>query len=164
MTSPVSWPPAGVTQRMLELKELVDIVRRCSGGEDYASHLARYLAIRSAGLIEAVRDDVADQHCRVVGPIRPHRRVVSGLRTGLGARPDQLIDFVQSFDVDWALQLATWLEEDESERKDSVASLVGTRKKIAHGDGVSMNARQALAWADTALDVARWFIKTFDPR
>lgn len=139
------------------------MVRRLSGAEDYANHLARYLAIRSAGLIEAIRDDVADQHCRAVAPARPHRRVASGLRTGLGARPDQLVSFVQSFDVQWAEELSEWLDEDESERKNLVSGLVGARKKIAHGDGAGVSIRQAIEWAEVAIDLANWLVQKFDP-
>lgn len=164
MNPQASWPPAGVTQRILELKELAGIVRSCSGQEDYASHLARYLVVRSAGLVEAVRDDVADQHCRAIAPSRPHRRITSGLRTGLGARPDQIVSFIQTFDVSWADDFRSWLEENESERQISLAGLVGARRKIAHGDGASLNARQALEWSGTAIEVANWLIRRFDPR
>lgn len=160
----VTWPPAGVTQRILELKDLLAVVRRLSGAEEYANHLARYLTVRSAGLIEAVRDDVADQHCRAVAPARPHRRVASGLRTGLGARPEQLVSFVQSFDVMWAEELSIWLDENESERKNLVSGLVGARRKIAHGDGAGVSLRQAIEWAETAIDLAKWLVMRFDPR
>lgn len=140
------------------------MVGRLSGAEDYATHLARYLTVRSAGLIEAVRDDVADQHCRAVAPQRPHRRVATGLRTGLGARPDQLVSFVQSFDVAWAEELAEWMDEDESKRKNLVSGLVGARKKIAHGDGAGVSVRQAIEWAEISIDLAKWLVKRFDPR
>lgn len=163
MTTPVNWPPVGVTQRMLELTQLKEIVRRCSGGEDYASHLARYLTIRSAGLVEAVRDDVVDQHCRIVGPTRLHRRITSGLRLGLGATPKQLTEFVGTFDTAWGKELESLLNKDEAELRNSLSSLIGARKKIAHGDGVNLNSRQALEWADTALKLAKWFITRFDP-
>ena len=149
---------------MLELKELADLVRSFSGREKYAGHLNRYLAVRSAGLIEAVRDDVADQHCRVVSPRRPHRRIAAGLRTGQGARPQQLINFVQSFDIDWGEELNAWFEAEDGERKNRVSALVSARVKIAHGDGANVSSGPALAWADDALEVARWLVAKFDPR
>lgn len=159
-----TWPPPGVTQRMLDLKELQSVVRNCSGREPYAPHLSRYLVVRSAGLIEAVRDDVADQYCKAVSSPRAHRRVTHGLRGGTGVRPKQLIDFVKTFDIDWANDLETWLENDDYNRKDRLGALVASRIKIAHGDGTSVSISQALPWADTALETANWFISKFDPQ
>lgn len=159
----IGWPPPGVRQRIIELKELRDLITRLPEGDEALVHLSRYLVVRSAGLVEAVRDDVADQHCRVVGPMRPYKRVSAGLRNGQGARPSQLIEFVQTFDVDWASQLGDWLEEDDSERKNRIGALVAARKKIAHGDGQSVSSGQALSWADTSMEVANWLVRIFDP-
>lgn len=159
-----TWPPPGVTQRILHLKELQSLVRSCSGKESYAPHLNRYLVVRSAGLVEAVRDDVADQYCKAVSSPRAHRRVTQGLRGGTGVRPKQLIDFVKTFDIDWSSDLESWLEDEEHDRKNRLGALVASRKKIAHGDGASTSASQALQWADTALETANWFISKFDPQ
>ncbi|XPP27884.1 MAG: HEPN domain-containing protein [Leucobacter sp.] len=158
-----AWPPVGVTQRMIELKELQDLVRSTSGGEDYASHLDRYLVVRSAGLIEAVRDDVADQHSRMIGTARLHKRIADGLRNGLGVRPNQLIDFVRTFDQQWSEELEGWLAADDGNRKNQLGALVAARKKIAHGDGAGVSSRQALSWADIALETSKWLVARFDP-
>lgn len=149
---------------MLDLMALSDLVRSVDDWDDAAPHLARYLTVRSAGLVEAVRDDVADEHCRAVGPLRPHRRVASGLRLGQGARPAQLVDFVRSFDPVWGDELSTWLNEDDSRRSDQLGALVKARKKIAHGDGERVSSGIALQWADCAVDVAKWLIERFEPR
>lgn len=159
----IGWPPPGVRQRIIELKDLRDLIARLPEGDDALVHLSRYLVVRSAGLIEAVRDDVADQHCRIVGPTRPHKRVSAGLRNGQGVRPSQLIDFMLTFDRDWASQLLDWFEEDDGERKNKIGALVAARKKIAHGDGQSVSSGQALAWADASMEVANWLVGIFDP-
>lgn len=158
-----AWPPAGVTQRIIELKELQDMVRSMSAREDYAPHLGRYLVVRSAGLIEAVRDDVADQHSRTIGAVRLHKRITAGLRNGLGVRPEQLINFVRTFDQQWAQELTGWLDADDSKRRNQLGALVAARKKIAHGDGEAVSTGQALNWADVALDISKWLEKRFDP-
>lgn len=158
-----TWPPVGVTQRILDHKGLAAVVRDVDERDDAAPHLARYLVVRSAGLVEAVRDDVADEHCRIVGPARPHRRVASGLRSGQGAAPGQLVAFVRTFDVIWGDELELWLAEDDSLRADQLGSLVGMRKKIAHGDGERVNTGASLRWAGHAVDVANWLVARFDP-
>lgn len=157
------WPPVGVTQRLLDLKALSELVRSTDDSDDASPHLARYLAVRSAGVIEAVRDDVADEHCRVVGSARPHRRVSSSLRSGQGVRPSQLIDFVRTFDPSWGDELDDWLNADDAGRSDQLGALVASRKKIAHGDGERVTPSRALRWADCAGEVAGWLVKRFDP-
>ena len=163
MKQPPAWPPVGVTQRILELKELQSLVRS-SGLDESASHLSRCLAVRSAGPIEAVRDDVADQYSRTIGPTRLHRRITGGLRNGLGARPNQLVDFVKSFDQQWSDELEEWFAEDDGGRSNQLGALIVARTKIAHGDGAGVSTSQALSWSDCALDVSSWLVTRFDPR
>lgn len=164
MTAIISWPPVVTTQRLVELESLRDLVRNTPEQEDYASHLDRYLVVRSAGLVESVRDDVADEHTKLASSTRTHRRVRSGLRRGEGVAPDQLGKFLNSFEPSWATDLKEWLKEDDSDRSNRLGALVQARKKIAHGDGHSVNRGQALAWADTALETAAWLIAKLDPR
>lgn len=163
MTQPMAWPPVSVSQRIMELKQLRDLVTILSGREEHATHLNRYLVVRSAGLVEAVRDDVADQYSRAVGSNRLHRRIVGGLRSGLGARPKQLVDFVKTFDPAWAEDLEKWLKEDDSLRSNALGALVQARTKIAHGDGASVGIGQVLNWSENALSIANWLITRFDP-
>lgn len=158
-----AWPPVGVTQRVLNHKSLIQLVRESDDSADHLPHLARYLTVRSAGLIEAVRDDVADQHCQIVAPARPHSRVTSGLRHGLGVRPNQLIDFVRTFDVHWAEDLDSWLKENDSERFELLSNLVGARRKVAHGDGEQVRVAKALEWAENSIEVSQWLVVRFDP-
>lgn len=161
-TDRVPWPPVGVTQRRLELKELVSFVKS-KVSDDASHHLARYLAVRSAGVIEAVRDDVADEYCRSVGPARLHRRVSSGLRYGQGVRPNQLVEFMRTFDTDWADELDSWLKANDARRSNDLGALVTSRHRVAHGDGERVTTSKALTWAACAIEVMDWLVKRFDP-
>lgn len=127
--------------------------------------LARYTAVRAAGYVEAVRDDVADLFVDRVALDVIKSRVRTGLRVGLGVRPQQLIDFVQSFHRDWAIELANFLDDDTSlrNRRSDLGALVHARNKIAHGDGDSVGRNDALRWATTAEEVGGWLIRRFDP-
>lgn len=158
------WPPVSVKQRLVEHGELVKLVRRCADSDDVSGPLARYLVVRSAGLVEAVRDDVTDVHCSVVGNKRLHRRIASGLRTGQGARPSQLLEFVGTMDIEWRGELDQFFKMDDAKVSNNLGALIEARKKVAHGDGEQITTGKALRWAETSRDVAQWLIQRFDPR
>lgn len=159
------WPPASIRQRINNHQELEDMVRTLNAEMPDAVEraLTRYLVVRSAGLVEAVRDDATDLHCQRVGSPRLYRRVSSGLRSGQGVRPRQLVDYLATFDLDWRSELEQFLSEDDSRRSDDLGALVNSRKKIAHGDGDQVTSRNALQWSQTALEVAKWLVDRFDP-
>lgn len=164
MNKQTTWPPAGATQRILELKQLLELVRSSPLRESYEPHLVRYLAVRSAALVEAVRDDVASQFTHAVGHKRIHRRVSLTLSRSLGVRPRQLVDFVSTFDQDWGNTLNNWLEENDAARKNALGALVSARNEIAHGNSGSVSSSQAILWAELAIQTSKWLIDTFDPR
>ena len=158
------WPPASIRQRQTDHRALEDAVRQLSTVNDLVERsLVRYLVVRSAGLLESVRDDAASLYCQRVGPTRLHRRVATGLGTGLGVHPKQLLDFVGSFDGTWRENLQTLLEEDDGRRSNELGALVNARKKIAHGDGDQVTTRKALQWSETASELAQWLVDCFDP-
>jgi hypothetical protein len=163
MMREIPWPPVVTTQRIVELEDLRRLVQSVSEQEEYAPHLNRYLVVRSAGLVESVRDDVAGQHAQITSSARTHRRILSGLGKGEGVSPEQLTQFLGSFDTDWAVDLREWLREDESERSNRLGALVAARRQIAHGSGASVRRDQALIWADVALETASWLIERLDP-
>lgn len=156
---------ATIRQRELDLKEVQACLRDLdSDSPDVVSRaLARYLTVRSAGYIEAVRDDLADLYASVTGHQRLHRRVVNHLRVGLGTTPDQLLKFVGSFDPDWRITLEAVLDADDQVRRNQLGAMVAARKKIAHGDGDQVTAGKALGWADLALELGKELRKLFDP-
>jgi len=156
---------AAARLRLQDLQETVKVLRQLpTGTPDFASvALARYLAIRAAGYIEAVRDDAADAYVSSRAPDQVVRRVRSGLRTGQGVAPGQLCEFVGSFHADWKTELEAFLSQDDESLKSSLGSLVAARKKIAHGDGETVTAGKALNWADTAQVLGQWLLERFDP-
>lgn len=159
------WPPASIRQRQIDHLALEQVVRQLpqTTPDLVERSLVRYLVVRSAGLLESVRDDAASLYCQRVGPARLHRRVASGLGGGLGVHPRQLLDFIGSFDGTWRDGLQLLLEEEDGRRSNDLGALVNARKKIAHGDGDQVTARKALQWSATATELAKWLIKCFDP-
>ncbi len=146
---------ATIRQRALDLKE----VQACLRGLDndapdvLSRALARYLTVRSAGYVEAVRDDLADLYVSATGHRRLRRRVSHHLRGGQGANPEQLLTFVGSFDTEWRVALATVLDGDDQALRNQLGAMVAARNKIAHGDGDQVTSGKALRWADVALRV-----------
>lgn len=159
----MAWPPPGVRQRLLDLQGVRDAVRSLDGSDLTLDQcLARYLAVRSAGYLEAVRDDVADMFAASQASPRVVNRIRDGLRGGLGVRPAQLETFVGTFDPLWKAELAALLDSDDGRLRGQLGALVAARKAIAHGDGESVTAGRALAWSEAAEEVANWFLWRFD--
>lgn len=156
---------ATIRQRALDLKEVQACLRDLDhDSSDVVSRaLARYLTIRSAGYVEAVRDDLADLYASVTSHHRLHRRVVHHLRGGLGTTPEQLLTFVGSFDKDWRITLEAVLDAEDQILRNQLGAMVAARKKIAHGDGDQVTAGKALVWADLALELGNELGKLFDP-
>lgn len=159
------WPPASIRQRQTDHQALEQVVRQLpQATPDLVERsLVRYLVVRSAGLLESVRDDAASLYCQRVGPARLHRRVANGLGGGLGVHPKQLLDFIGSFDSSWREGLQLVLDEDDGRRSNDLGALVNARKKIAHGDGDQVTTRKALQWSETASELAKWLVNCFDP-
>ena len=160
------WPPPSLRQRALDLRNtrqaLVDLPGSTTGFTEQC--LARYLVIRAAGYIEAVRDDAADQHTSVKASSEVTRRVRSNLRTGQGVAPSQLLEFMKSFHPDWHGELEEFLNANDYELKNKLGALVAARKKIAHGDGESVTTTRAIAWSEAAETIGKWLIRRFDPQ
>lgn len=161
-----NWPPATVRSRKQDLHDLTKMLQALDPkASELGVALARYTVVRAAGYVEAVRDDVADFFVSRVAVDLVSNRVRSGLRAGQGVRPQQLIDFVQSFHPEWATELTDFLDDDSAlrNRRSDLGALVSARKKIAHGDGDAVGPASALRWASTAEEVGSWLIKRFDP-
>ncbi len=162
MTSSIS---ASLRQRLIDLQDTRNAVRTM----DYATPdtiqraLARYLVVRSAGYIEAVRDDVADNYTQQKGSDEVVRRIRLHLRNGQGVAPTQLLEFTKSFDPNWSSELECLLSRDDNYLRAQLGAMVVARKKIAHGEGENVTASKALAWSEAAEHVGKWLTKRFDP-
>lgn len=161
----VAWPTTGMRQRLSGLRETTKALRELTRPADLVveQSLARYLTVRAAGYVEAIRDDAADLHSFSRAPIEVVRRIRHHLRTGQGVTPGQLIDFVGSFSPDWSLDLRNFLDANDEILKGSLGSMVAARKKIAHGDGDTVTTGRALAWSRDAEKIGGWVIQKFDP-
>lgn len=161
-----SWPPATVRSRKQDLHDLAEMLQTIDPkSSELRVALSRYTVVRATGYVEAVRDDVADLFVTRVALDLVSNRLRSGLRSGQGVRPQQLIDFVQSFHRDWAAELTDFLDDDSGSRnrRSDLGALVNARRKIAHGDGDTVGPTDALRWATTAQEVGGWLIRRFDP-
>jgi hypothetical protein len=119
--------------------------------------------VRSAGYLEAVRDDAADLFVSRVALEVVTRRVRQGLRQGQGVAPSQLTDFLKSFHPSWSDEFEAILDADDKLLRNRLGSLVSARKKIAHGDGDTVTVSRALQWSETAEFLGAWLVKRFDP-
>lgn len=155
---------ASLRTRLRDLTDTRELLSALPDGDPFLSAcLARYLVVRSAGYLEAVRDDVADYYATVCSNAHVAKRIRRHLRTGTGVAPDQLVRFVQSFDSAWSEALEHLLDDDDQALRRSLGALVAARKKIAHGDGEAVSAGRAIRWAEAAETLGAWLVKRFDP-
>jgi hypothetical protein len=147
----------------LDHLQLISVVEKGADDPDVQGALVRYLVVRSAGFVEASRDALAAGHAQEQSSPRVHARVKSGLSTGLGVRPAQLKDFLNTFDPDWATDFAGWSSGEDGRVSGDLGALVDARKKIAHGVGAKVGKEQALRWAATATKVVDWLTLRMDP-
>lgn len=156
---------ATIRQRKIELKEVQRCLRELSldAPDVVEQSLARYLTVRAAGYIEAVRDDLADLYASSTGHPRLGRRIVHHLRRGESVSPRQLLTFVGSFDSTWQRDLQEVLDAEDQLLSSQLGALVAARKKVAHGDGDQVTTSKALAWTDVALQIGNELTKLFDP-
>lgn len=161
----MTWPPASLRLRLNDLRETVNAVTTLPrDSSDFTKVcLARYLTVRAAGYLEAVRDDAADIFVANQSLELIARRVRHGLRTGQGVSPSQLADFLRSFHPNWGTELEALLDRDDRMLRSQLGALVAARKKIAHGDGEAVTTARALQWATGAETIGQWIVKRFDP-
>lgn len=167
-----TWPPPVIVQKRLQLKNLEQMLQgfdpaRVDNGSEIEAALVRHVVVQCAGHIESVRDTVADFYCKHQSSPRVVRRIQKHLRTGQGVTPQQVDDFVRSFEPEWADDLAAMMRDDPHDTgtsvADSLGKLVTARKKVAHGDGVAVHTKHALEWVKTALTVDTWLVAKFNP-
>lgn len=130
---------------------------------DAQAALVRYLVVRTAGYLEASRDELANAHVTQQASPRVAQRLKAGLSTGVGVRPAQLRAFLFSFDPEWAAQLDVFFAGDDSRLSNQLGALVEARKNIAHGLGDPVRESQAIRWAETANEVVEWLTALMDP-
>lgn len=161
-----SWPPASLRQRQLDLRETRDALKNLdrSNPDVVERALARYLVVRAAGFVEAVRDDVADLFSTEKASGEVARRIRVHLRGGQGVTPEQLLTFVNSFHPAWQGELESLLGDEDNLLRSRIGAMVAARKKIAHGDGENVTTSRALVWTEAAEEVVRWLVKRFDPK
>lgn len=161
--SHLTWPPVVVSQGLQLHADLVKLVE--SHTEiDLDRPLGQFLVIRSTGLIETTRDNVAREYARAMCNHRVHRRVTNTFVKGQGCERSQLRNFLATFDEDWADEFDQFLEADDEIRKTHLSLLVGQRKLIAHGAASQARKSQALQWSQTAREVSKWLVNCFDPQ
>ncbi|MEJ5929169.1 MAE_28990/MAE_18760 family HEPN-like nuclease [Corynebacterium sp. H128] len=160
------WPPLIVKQQIDEYQGLISTIRTSvsdSMPPRVEAYLVRYAVVRSAGLLESVRDDLAREYSRTIAPERVFNRIKKSLTSSLGCTPKQLQDFVRTFDSIWADELAKLFQADDSRHSNNVGSLVETRKKIAHGKSSQVSTSQILRWSDSVIQITKWMVNRFDP-
>jgi hypothetical protein len=129
--------------------------------------LSRYLLIRACGILESVRDEIGKEYVRRTLNARVVKRYESLVgRSQIGVRPNQLCDFVRSFDDLWGSELNDFLEENtagKEQRKGLLGSMVTERGNIVHGNGDTVTGRKSLTYVKLSMEIIQWLNNKFLP-
>lgn len=148
---------------LIEVHALVAEPQR-GQSDEVTRALSRFLVVRTCGFLEQVTAECLIGYIKSKSELRVASYGCSWLGRGSNPSPGNLVDLVSRFDGQWSEELTALFDADDQRLRRGVASLVGTRNKIAHGLGENVNARKALDFVELTTEVSDWFIRRFDPR
>lgn len=161
------WPPLQVRtleRYFIELSESVgDPDRVKARTDDEQIWLTRFLVVRSSGFVEQVVYESARGYLaeRSFGMVRTFSH--SWIERTRNPSPANLLLLLGRFDGTLAELFSDFLDEDDGLRRQNLELLVQRRNEIAHGQNEGMGIQKALRVAETAREVADWFIRELAP-
>lgn len=126
-----------------------------------STDLSRYLLVRSAGFLEATRNEAALDYVRRKSSAKVHRHVRAGMGKGLGAMAGQLKGFMNGFDPSLGPRLSAFLTSGTPPLESEINAMVSSRKLLAHGLSDSTVAATALTRCEAAVDTADHIVRAF---
>ena len=160
-----AWPSQSIQNLNRSLDGLVLLVKNHGLKDDEVkAQLARFLVVRTAGYLE----QVISESCRAYLISKSNRYSasfgISWLERSRNPSPDTLKKLVAKFNnSDWNDSLEQLLNNDDKYIHSELCFLIDRRNKIAHGESENVTVSKALDLVEPAINVAKWFISTFDP-
>lgn len=159
------WPPREVQDLERKLDELVLLTSDWQHvNEEVRGWLARLLVVRACGYLEQTVVEIFRSYVREMsyGMVKTfaHSFLEKSRNPSLANLREQLGRFDSQIQRDFDAFLAA---DDERLSRD-LAFLVDRRHKIAHGLNEGINPARALRLAESAKEVADWFILCLNPQ
>lgn len=142
-----------------DLFDLIDQIQKVPGvpfalAMSIAAGLTQYICVRVAGLLEqSMRQVFYTYSIQQVGQSPLSTFVSKALERPRNLNGEELCQLVGRFDADWQLQLRGHLQ---GKRWDALGSLIANRRRIAHGDPVTVGFHQMQEWHRSVVEVIRF--------
>jgi RiboL-PSP-HEPN len=158
------WPPARIRRLEAQLDRLVNAVSDGTAREvDDQIWLTRFLVVRSCGYLEQVVHETVVTHLQAGSYGTAQSFVMSWLDRSRNPSVDNLLRMIGRLDGGMQEELDQLLMADDGRLTSQIASLVGRRNQIVHGENEGMGSQAALELTRSAKIVANWFIRRLDP-
>jgi hypothetical protein len=127
---------AEIYRQIQSLEALIKKAAASTKEAELLSHWARYLCVRTAGLLENGITEIYSEYVARTAARPVANYATSRLDTIQNPKAEKFIQVARSFDLHWAVALEKYLDEDG--RKDAIDSVMAIRNQIAHGKDVGI--------------------------
>lgn len=125
-----------VTKYITKLDKLFKMAEDIDDDDELQAHMARYLCIRTSGLIEVYMKSQINAYCSRSCPKEVVKFVNSHFKTFTNIDTDKLTKFFERFSTDWLEKFNDGMTEEMSSHLNAVIS---NRNNIAHGHNDSIS-------------------------
>ncbi len=141
-----------ISKQIQQIRNLINkTATPCGGDLEMQSHWAKYICIRSAGLLEnalaeiykdfvngAASKPVADYTCSILSKIQ-------------NPKANRFVEVASSFKPSWGIDLEAYLEAEG--RKEAINSIMTNRHNIAHGKNSDISIVRIKEYLEKAIEV-----------
>jgi hypothetical protein len=140
-----------ISRQIQSLEALIKKAAASTKDVELLSHWARYLCVRTAGLVEKGIQEIYTEFVERTSAPQAANYARSRLKTIQNPNASKITVVAHSFDSHWAVALETFLLEEG--RKDAIDSIMANRHKIAHGENVGITIVRISEYFEKAIEV-----------
>ncbi len=148
-----------ITQRLQQLRQLIDRTSDASEGITLQGHWGRYLCVVAAGFLEHSLQTVYSEYAQRSASPNVARFVSKQLGRISNPKAERFLQTAGAFNREWRNELSDFLSDDPHLAKDAIDSIMNNRNNIAHGQLANITPARVRDYLDRSVKVLE-FIET----
>ncbi len=160
-----SWPPRNVTVLRQAIESIAEWIESPPKDrtDDERIWIVRFFVVRTCGYLEQVVYESVRAYIdeKSGGPTKAFSQ--SWLTRSKNPSPENMLELAGRFGGSFEESLKELLDEEDQRLYREISLLVNRRHKIAHGLNEGLTGTKAIALYQCAMEVAEWFLSTFNP-